>query len=154
MNLSKVETEEQLAEARTLFLEYASSLGFNLSFQNFDDEIARLPGEYSPPRGCILLASEGSEVAGCVAMRPLEETVCEMKRLFVRPRYRGRGLGKTLALAIIEEAVSSGYERMRLDTAPSMPEAIALYRSLGFSEIAPYRHNPIPGALFFELRIK
>jgi ribosomal protein S18 acetylase RimI-like enzyme len=154
LNLSKVETEEELAEARTLFLEYASSLGFNLSFQNFDDEIARLPGEYSPPRGCILLASEGAELAGCVALRPLGKTVCEMKRLFVRPQFRGRGLGKTLALAIIEEAGNSGYERMRLDTVPSMPEAIALYRSLGFSEIEPYRHNPIPGALFFELAIK
>lgn len=154
MRLAKARSEQDLVEARRLFLEYASSLGFDLSFQSFEHEVASLPGEYSTPRGCILLASEDREVAGCVALRPLEgKGICEMKRLYVRPRFRGRGLGRALAMAIVQEARQAGYKRMRLDTVPSMPEAVALYRSLGFREIEPYRHNPIPGALFFELAL-
>ena len=141
---------EDLALARSLFEEYAASLGFDLSFQDFARELEGLPGEYTPPGGAILLAYEGDLVQGCVALRPMGQVICEMKRLFVRPGFRGRALGRGLAEAAIAEAVGKNYRKMRLDTVPVMTEAIALYRSLGFRPIAPYRANPIPGALFFE----
>ena len=141
---------EDLTIARALFEEYAASLGFDLSFQDFGRELDGLPGEYAPPGGVILLACEGDLVSGCVALRPMGKGVCEMKRLFVHPGFRGRALGRGLAEAAIADAVGKGYRRMRLDTVPAMTEAIALYRSLGFRPIEPYRANPIPGALFFE----
>ena len=140
----------RLARVSTLFEEYAASLGFDLSFQDFARELEGLPGEYAPPGGAILLAYEGDLVQGCVALRPMGQGICEMKRLFVRPGFRGRALGRGLAEAAIAEAVGKKYRTMRLDTVPVMTEAIALYRSLGFRPIAPYRANPIPGALFFE----
>jgi putative acetyltransferase len=143
-------TSEDLAAVRALFLEYADSLGFDLSFQDFPGEIASLPGAYAPPGGCILLATEGADVAGCVALHNWEGVVSEMKRLYVRPAYRGRGVGRLLAEAVVARAVELGYARMRLDTVPAMSEAIGLYRTLGFRPIAPYRANPIPGALYFE----
>jgi ribosomal protein S18 acetylase RimI-like enzyme len=153
LNFIQAESQEQMSHARELFLEYAASLGFNLCFQDFDKELAELPGDYAPPDGRLLLTVYGTQIAGCVALRKIEEGVCEMKRLYVRPAFRGKGIGKQLAVAIIEAARQIGYQRMRLDTVPSMKEAIALYRSLGFRDIEPYRHNPIEGAIFMELML-
>lgn len=141
---------DDLPEVCALFREYADSLGVDLSFQDFDRELASLPGDYAPPRGCLLLAKHAAPAAGCVALRPLGADVCEMKRLFVRPAFRGARLGRALAEAILSEARRIGYSRMRLDTLPSMAEAIVLYERLGFTDIALYRHNPVPGTRFLE----
>jgi ribosomal protein S18 acetylase RimI-like enzyme len=154
VRLTRVEIDEQVEQARTLFNEYAEATGVDLCFQNFGHELATLPGDYAPPSGRLILACEGEEVAGCVALRKVDETVCEMKRLYVRPAFRSTGLGRTLTESIVGEARSIGYERMRLDTLPSMRSAIALYRSLGFREIEPYRFNPIEGALYMELELR
>jgi GNAT superfamily N-acetyltransferase len=143
---------EDLGLVRILFREYARSLGFDLCFQGFEEEMTRLPGRYAPPSGRLLLATVGGEAAGCVALKGLAEGVCEMKRLYVRSRHRRAGLGRLLAERIIAEAREVGYHAVRLDTVPSvMAGAVALYRSLGFVEIPPYCVNPVPGALFMEL---
>ena len=145
---------EDLPLIRELFQEYAASLGFDLSFQDFDRELRDLPGEYAEPRGVILLARAPAGPAGCVALRPWgEASLCEMKRLYVRPAFRGAGVGRRLVEAILSEARARGYRRMRLDTVPGMEAAIALYRQLGFRPIEPYRANPIPGALFLEIEL-
>ena len=178
VRISQAESSEDVARARELFLEYSKGLGVDLCFQSFDQELAGLPGDYATPSGRLFLAyvSDGRELsasgfsagqaailggiglsasaaqlAGCGALRRLNNATCEMKRLYVRAAFRGLGVGRALAVALISAARDIGYSRLVLDTLPSMTEAQKLYRSLGFREIPPYRHNPVPGALFLEL---
>ncbi len=150
----KAENENQIGHIKELFKEYEESLGFDLSFQDFEKELAELPGEYSPPGGRLMLAVQGEEVVGCVALRKIEDGICEMKRLYIRPNFRRKGIGRQLAEKIISEARKIGYTHMRLDTISSMKEANTLYESLGFKEIKPYRYNPINGALYMELTFR
>jgi len=152
LTIKQAESGAQIAQVRELFLEYAKSLGFSLCFQSFDQELAGLPGDYAPPAGRLLLAEYEGQLAGCVALHRLAPEICEIKRLYLRPAFRGKGLGRRLAEIIISEARGIGYQRLRLDTVePVMKDAVALYRMLGFREIAPYRANPIEGALYMEL---
>jgi GNAT superfamily N-acetyltransferase len=151
IEIVQADTPERIAEARLLFVEYADSLGFDLGFQGFGEELAGLPGDYAAPQGRLLLAIHDGRTAGCIALRDLDSGICEMKRLYVRLGFRGLQIGHALVLAIIAEAQGIGYVRMRLDTVPSMGRARALYASLGFREIQPYRFNPIPGTAFLEL---
>ena len=153
-SFAQVESPSQIARARELFLEYAQSLGFSLCFQNFDKELADLPGDYTPPGGRLLLAEYEGQLAACVALHKLDADICEMKRLYLRPQFRGKGLGRILAQRIISDARQIGYKRMRLDTVgPVMKDAVAMYRKLGFKEIPAYRPNPNPGTLYMELEL-
>jgi putative acetyltransferase len=154
LSLTQAETPSQITQARELFFEYAQALGFSLCFQNFDHELAALPGDYAPPEGRLLLAEFEGQLAGCVALHQLESSICEMKRLYLRPQFRGKGLGHVLADGIIAQARQIGYQRMRLDTVePVMKDAVAMYRKIGFQDIAPYRANPIAGAMYMELQL-
>ena len=146
----------EVAVARTLFEEYAGSIGVDLCFQNFAQELADLPGDYAAPRGCLLLADDGASAMGCVALRPLDDlgaAVCEVKRLYVRPAARGTGSGRALAEAVIARARALGYRESRLDTLATMAEARRLYAALGFRECAPYYRNPLPGVTYMQLAL-
>jgi len=154
LQAAQAESPEQIAAVRELLLEYSQSLGFRLCFQSFDDEIAGLPGDYVPPEGRLLLATSDGQSAGCVALHKSAPNISEMKRLYVRPKFRGKGLGKALAEHIIHEARKIRYKKLRLDTVePVMRTAVGMYRKLGFREIAAYRKNPIEGALYMELQL-
>jgi ribosomal protein S18 acetylase RimI-like enzyme len=153
MKLAQVETREQIEEIRRLLREYEASLGVSLCFQGFERELAELPGEYVPPGGRLWMALDTDEAVGCVALRRLDDETCEMKRLYLRPGSRARGVGRLLAVATIGEARKIGYKKMRLDTLAEMREARTLYESLGFKRIEPYCHNPMQGAIFMELKL-
>jgi ribosomal protein S18 acetylase RimI-like enzyme len=144
---------DEVLTVRCLLEEYATSLGIDLCFQGFEEELAGLPGDYAQPEGRLLLARQNGQTAGCVGLRKLQPDVCEMKRLYVRPAFRTHGIGKGLVDRVIQEARQAGYRYMRLDTLPSMAAARALYRRLGFREIAPYCVNPVEGAVFLELHL-
>ncbi|HEY2323152.1 MAG TPA: GNAT family N-acetyltransferase [Thermoanaerobaculia bacterium] len=145
----KIAPADDYDVVRELLREYAAGVGVDLSFQDFEQEVESLATFYDR----ILIAKSGDNVAGCVALRHISDITCEMKRLYVRPAFRGSGTGRALALGIIEEARRRGYTRMRLDTLPTMTEAFALYDSLGFHSIAPYRHNPVDGTKYLELEL-
>jgi ribosomal protein S18 acetylase RimI-like enzyme len=153
--LAPVRHAEEIAAAAALFREYADWLGIDLSFQGFEAELASLPGKYAPPTGELMLAcGPVGDALGCVAVRPLDGlTICEMKRLYVRPATRGLGIGAALVGAIITSAEELGYAEMRLDTLPTMPEAFALYERFGFLQIPAYYHNPVPGTVYFGKRL-
>jgi ribosomal protein S18 acetylase RimI-like enzyme len=155
LQLIQAQSTEDIRRVRELFEEYVSWLGVNLCFQNYDKELAGLPGEYAPPSGRLYLAVENERVAGCVALRKIGEETCELKRLYVRPDFRGTGLGRRLTETVIHDARAIGYRRMRLDTLPGkMGQAIAMYRSLGFKNIEPYYDNPYDDVAFMELALR
>ena len=149
----QVQSSPHIETARELFLEYERAIGIDLCFQNFSAEVSNLPGEYAPPGGRLFICLVEGSVAGCVALRKIDGQICEMKRLYVRPAYRGQHLGRLLAERVIHEAQTLGYLAMRLDTLPAMTEAITLYRSLGFRPTEAYRINPHPGAIYMELSV-
>ena len=151
VQLELASTPSDLESIRMLFREYADSLGVNLDYQGFEEELRDLPGPYAAPSGTLVLARSDGDVVGCVGVRPIDERTAEMKRLYVRPSGRGLGLGRTLAEAAIRFATVTGYERMRLDTLPMMERAQELYRSLGFMPTDAYRFSPVPGTVFLEL---
>ena len=153
MTIREIEGGADLAEIRALFEEYAQSLGIDLGFQDFDAELAGLPGAYSPPTGVLLLAGTAAGIVGCVAVRRLDAEVCELKRLYVRPEARGQAVGRALVEAAVAFGKAAGYHAMRLDTLASMTEAQALYRHVGFRAVPPYRNNPVPGTSFWELAL-
>lgn len=153
LELIQPRSAEEIHTARGLFREYAASLGNDFCFVNFEQELRDLPGQYAPPAGRLYLARIDDALAGCVALRRLDAATCEMKRLYVRPSFRGQHLGRTLANTVIRQAREIGYRAMRLDTLPSMREAVPLYESLGFMRIPAYNSNPIPGVIFMELKL-
>lgn len=144
---------DRLDEVRTLFREYHKMLGIDLGFQNFDEELATLPGKYLPPDGRLYVIYLEDKLAGCIALRRYDATRCEMKRLFVRPQFRGLRLGRILAERIIEDAKAIGYQAMVLDTLKTLESAVTMYRRMGFEEIAPYYDNPLKDVLYFQLTL-
>ena len=153
IRIIEANTNELTTRVKSLFLEYAESLDFNLCFQNFDNELENFPSQYSSPAGNLFLALSESEAVGCVGIRYFEKDICEMKRLYVKPEYRDQKIGKELAVSAIKSGRALGYEYMRLDTLSSMETANQLYRSLGFIEIDPYRDNPLDGVIYMELSL-
>jgi len=154
LKLIQAKTLKEIETARGLFKEYEAWIGISLCFQNFDQEVANLPGDYAPPTGRLFLASDSDTIVGCIALRSIKEDICEMKRLYVRPEFRGQGFGRRLVENIIAAAREIGYSRMRLDTLPGrMDKAIALYERLGFKDIPAYYNNPVKGARFMELAL-
>ncbi len=153
LKIFPAQTDEDFETAKKLLVEYGSSLSFHLSFQDFEGELANLPGDYVHPTGCLLLAVYKEQPVGCVGLRKLSDEACEMKRLYVKPSFRGLGIGRALVEAVIEEARKIDYNYMRLDTVPSMEAASALYTSVGFKKASEYRYNPIEDAVFMELKL-
>jgi putative acetyltransferase len=151
IEINEATSQTDINAVGELLLEYQQALGIDLSFQDFASEVRNLPGEYGPPRGRLLLARGDGEAAGCIALRPVAQDVCEMKRLYVRPQFRAAGAGRLLAERLIADARAMGYRRMYLDTLPSMSKAQRLYESLGFRDIPPYRHNPVAGTRYLGL---
>jgi GNAT superfamily N-acetyltransferase len=152
-DIVEAQTAEQLATIRELFREYADSLGVDLCFQDFERELATLPGKYVAPEGRLYLALEDGKAAGCAGLRKISPEAGELKRVFVRPAFRGKGIGRRLVLAVVEAARKNAYRRLRLDTLPSMKRAQELYRAMGFKPIEAYNNNPVPGAEFLELTL-
>ena len=153
LRITQARWPDDRATVEALFREYVTSLAEDISFQNVDDELASLPGKYARPTGVVLVAREGDEAAGAIAYRMVEPGVCEMKRLYVRPAWRGSGLGRELANELIDDARAQGYRTMLLDTLASMSGARALYRDLGFVPVAPYYDNPLPGVAYMALEL-
>ncbi|MDP7286905.1 MAG: GNAT family N-acetyltransferase [Phycisphaerae bacterium] len=153
MEIIPAETPEQLDCVRELFVRYAEALGVDLCFQEFESELESLPGKYAPPDGRLVLASEDGRAAGCAAIRKIDDGVCEMKRLYVRPEFRSCGLGRQLAEEMIVQASRAGYSEMRLDTLDRLTEAMALYESLGFRRIGSYYDNPLDGVVYWALSL-
>jgi ribosomal protein S18 acetylase RimI-like enzyme len=154
IKIFEANTNEFIEKTKELIREYAQSLEFDLGFQDFDKEMENFPGQYALPGGCLYVALDENQPIGCVALRDLGHGICEMKRLYVKPFFRGQKVGKLLAEVVIKAARDMGYDFMRLDTIPSMKHANMLYNALGFKQIAPYRFNPLDGATFFELNLK
>jgi GNAT superfamily N-acetyltransferase len=151
IRIIRAKSPHQIDEVRRLFREYERFLNVDLCFQSFEEELAGLPGKYGPPDGVLLMAMDGRQSAGCVALRKAEDSVCEMKRLYLRPQYWGQGLGRLLAERIVSEAVALGYTVMRLDTLDRLKEAMGLYEAMGFRRRQPYYGNPLPGVVYWEL---
>lgn len=153
MHIIQAGTSTDIEQARQLFREYEHVLEVDLCFQGFEAELAGLPGNYAPPRGALLLAVNGRHAVGCIGLRPLTAKICEMKRLYVQPAYRGRNIGRRLAKAVIRQARAAGYSHMRLDTLKRLQKALRLYAALGFQPIPPYCENPLNGVVFLEKRL-
>ena len=151
IEIIEAKTEQDIYVARALFKEYTDGLGIDLTFQNYEQELARLETIYLPPSGSLLLGEYNGSFVGCVGLRKLDNLSCEMKRLYIKPEARGKGLGSALCKRIIQRGKQLGFKRMRLDTLPSMTGALTLYKRFGFYEIEPYYKNPIPGTIYMEV---
>ena len=151
IRIIRAQSPDEIDEVRRLFREYEQFLGVDLCFQSFEEELAGLPGKYGPPDGVLLMATDGRQSAGCVALRKVENGICEMKRLYLRPQYRARGVGRLLAERILSEATALGYSVMRLDTLDKLKAAMGLYEAMGFRRREPYYGNPLPGVVYWEL---